>query len=122
MAVYNMLLEGWTDKVLVPEIVRLYQVKARQARNYIKRARVRMQGVRERAEDNALAYHVAARRRLLRDAKGIDLKLKVLKDEAQLLGLYDRSATGKKDDPIYEVHDVRGLSDDELRRMAERGK
>jgi len=120
-AVYRMILEGWTNHELIPHIVATYKIGPRQARQYIRRANKLMDKVLESARDRSLAFHIAARRAVLRDAKRADEKLRILRDEAQLLGLYDHGPTGTKDDPIYNVHDVRTMTDDELWSLAKRG-
>lgn len=86
-AVYRLILDGWT-----PEQIRAntaeWGLGPAQVRRYMAEARKRFQEGSALSREEQRAEHLAARRELRRQAKTVRDKLAVLKDEAELLGLY----------------------------------
>ena len=119
-AVYELLLDGYTYEDLVAFITQTYKVGKRQAGYYVRWARERMEEELAKRRESALAEHIAARQRLRRKVTDDDrLVLQILKDEAELLGLYEQTVRlkGDKEEPVW-LGDVRDLSDDELKQIA----
>ena len=97
-AVYRLILDGWT-----PEQIRAntaeWGLGPAQVGRYMKEARQRFEEGTALSRAELLSEHIAARRQMRREAKHIRDKLAVLKDEAELLGLYPpkRHELGGKD-------------------------
>ena len=112
--IYRLILDGWESVAIVQnKTVRDFNVKERQIRRYIQRARDRMDKELEQYRVGALSEHIAARRKLRRDAKRAKDKLDILKDEAKLLGLY-------APDKLQQLNlDLGSLTTEQLERIAQ---
>ena len=97
-AVYRLILDGWT-----PEQIRAntaeWGLGPAQVGRYMKEARQRFEEGTALSRAELLSEHIAARRQMRREARNVRDKLAVLKDEAELLGLYPpkRHELGGKD-------------------------
>ena len=112
-AVYRLILDGWT-----PEQIRAntqeWGLSASQVGRYMKEARRRFEEGTALTRAELLSEHIAARRQMRREAKHIRDKLAVLKDEAELLGLYPpkRHELGGKDGGPVEHRIIIEYADD----------
>jgi hypothetical protein len=114
-AVRKMLLSGTARWAVVADIAAQFNVKERQARNYILEAEQRIRRISEVERAYVYAEHIAIRRELRRRAlDGGDLRaaLDSAKDEAKLLDLYP----AEKHD--VRVEDVDAAIERELARLA----
>ena len=101
-AVYRLILDGWTPEQIFQNTSE-WGVTERQTRNYINEAEQRMKALVAPDREQHLARHIAARHELARNAKSTRDKLAVLKDEAELLGLYPTKAvqvSGRDGGPV----------------------
>ena len=112
-AVYRLILDGWTPEQIFQNTSE-WGVTERQKRHYINEADRRMKALAEADRETHFARHIAARRELARNAKTGRDKLAVLKDEAELLGLYPpkRHELGGKDGGAIEHHIIIEYADD----------
>lgn len=118
-AVYRLILEGWTPEQIRSNTAE-WGLGPSQVRRYMREARQRFETVTALTRAELLAEHIAARRQMRREAKNTRDKLAVLKDEAELLGLYPAKGIalqGADGGPVaFRDDTLAGLSDDELRR------
>lgn len=112
--IYRLILDGWESTAIVQNpTVKAWGLKNRQVWAYISRARTRMKKELEKYRKVALEEHIAARRKLRREATDGRLALEVLRDEAKLLGLYapeKREISGRDGGPIETKSDVTGIT------------
>ena len=112
-AVYRLILDGWT-----PEQIRAntaeWGLGPAQVGRYMKEARQRFEEGTALSRAELLSEHIAARRQMRREARNVRDKLAVLKDEAELLGLYPpkRHELGGKDGGAIEHHIIIEYADD----------
>ena len=112
-AVYRLILDGRT-----PEQIRTntqeWGLSASQVGRYMKEARQRFEEGTALSRAELLSEHIAARRQMRREARNVRDKLAVLKDEAELLGLYPpkRHELGGKDGGAIEHHIIIEYADD----------
>jgi hypothetical protein len=112
--IYRLILDGWESTAIVQNpSVKGWGITDRQIRQYISRARTRMKKELAKYRKVALEEHIAARRKLRREASDGRLALEVLRDEAKLLGLY---APEKKE--RLNV-DLGNLTTEQLERIAQ---
>lgn len=112
--VYRLILDGWESTAIVQNsTVKAWGLKNRQVWAYIGRARTRMKKELAKYRKVALEEHIAARRKLRREASDGRLALEVLRDEAKLLGLY---APEKKEisGTVVTVNFMSNIDDDNL--------
>jgi len=117
-AVFRLILEGWTPQQIRANTAE-WGLGPAQIGRYMKEARRRFEEGSALSRAELLAEHIAARRQLRREAKGARDKLAVLKDEAELLGLYPAKRTeltGAEGGPIQTRDGLDEVSDDELQR------
>ena len=113
-AVYRLMLDGYTAGQIMHDTA-AWGLKERQRRAYIAEARARInEGMTPLDRAELLAEHLAARRKMRREAKTVKDKLALLKDEAELLGLYPpkRHELGGKDGGAIEHHIIIEYADD----------
>lgn len=117
--IYRLILDGWeTTAIIQNGTVKGWGVKERQIFVYLKRARQRMKKELAQYREVALEEHIAARRKLRREASDGRLALEVLRDEAKLLGLYAPKKlehTGKDGGPI-ETKEIGNYTETERNR------
>ena len=105
-AVYRLMLDGWNVEQIRTNTAE-WGLSQAQQRRYMREARKRFEEGTALSRAELLAEHIAARRQMRRDAKHVRDKLAVLKDEAELLGLYPpkRHELGGKDGgPVQHEH------------------
>ena len=105
-AVYRLILAGWTPQQIRANTAE-WGLGPAQIGRYMKEARRRFEEGSALSRAELLAEHIAARRQLRREAKGARDKLAVLKDEAELLGLYPAKRTeltGAEGGPVQHEH------------------
>ena len=105
-AVYRLILAGWTPQQIRANTAE-WGLGPAQIGRYMKEARRRFEEGSALSRAELLAEHIAARRQLRREAKGARDKLAVLKDEAELLGLYPAKRTeltGAEGGPLQHEH------------------
>ena len=101
-AVYRLMLDGWNVEQIRANTAE-WGLSQAQQRRYMKEARKRFEEGTALSRAELLAEHIAARRQMRRDAKHVRDKLAVLKDEAELLGLYPAKSvelSGKDGGPV----------------------
>jgi len=89
--IYRLILQGDSIPNIVENCGKTWGVKKSQAYGYVKRARTLIRKEAERIRAQAFDEHLAARRRMRKEAHDAGdgwLELATLKDEAKLLGLY----------------------------------
>lgn len=87
--IYRLILDGWESTAICQNTsIKGWGVDNRTVYRYIRRARNRMKKELAKYRKVALEEHIAARRKLRREASDGRLALEVLRDEAKLLGLY----------------------------------
>jgi len=102
--VFQLICDGWDDQALVPFISKEWDLGHRQARNYIYKARARLAEITDECMVSALGQAIAARRELRRKSQDPEFKLRILQDEAKLLGLYtERTQVDIKGSPLITV-------------------
>ena len=101
-AVYRLILDGWTQQQIYQNTAE-WGLSERQRYAYIAEARQRFEEGTALTRAELMAEHLAARRQLRREAKTVKDKLAVLKDEAELYGLYPAKSvevSGKDGGPV----------------------
>lgn len=101
-AVYRLILDGWTAQQ-IRHNTSDWGLSSAQQNKYIRDARKRFEEGNALTRAELLAEHQAARRQLRREAKTVKDKLAVLKDEAELYGLYPARSvelSGKDGGPV----------------------
>jgi len=85
------LLQGWRPPDVVRKVQTEFAICERQAADYVGRAQDQIIEIGKRRIENSLEQAIASREELLRlafTADDLQLALSILKDEAELLGLY----------------------------------
>lgn len=101
-AVCRLILDGWTPQQIWQNTAE-WKLSERQQRRYMAEARARFEDGNALTREELRAEHIAARRQLRREAKTVKDKLALLKDEAELHGLYpprQHEVSGKDGGPI----------------------
>ena len=112
-AVYRLILDGWTTEQ-IRNNTQEWGLSPTQVWRYMKEARRRFEEGTALTRAELLSEHIAARRQMRREARNVRDKLAVLKDEAELLGLYPpkRHELGGKDGGAIEHHIIIEYADD----------
>ena len=114
--VYRLILQGDSIPNIVENCGKTWGVKKSQAYGYVKRARTLIRKEAERIRTQAFDEHLAARRRMRKeahDAKDGRLAFDLLRDEAKLLDLYPAQKSKQEALNI----DVAKLTDEQLDRI-----
>jgi hypothetical protein len=86
--IYTLILQGWHSADIVRSLSEQWELTGRQIENYIAKARKLIEKSADERREAAFERHLAARALLYKTTKDERLKLKILQDEAKMMGLY----------------------------------